>query len=558
MKAMLLATFVGISLLAGGVGSLAAEPAGSATPTPVPLAKDDIVKMTRAGLPDEVIIQKIQDSQSVFHLEVADMIALKKAGVSARVLEAMVSTEFNSPNGGQPRLPPTPARTSSGVTLEKAEALVADKKCMKASDALFELIELHELSAGDLPVAEQHLGDCLYGMALHQSALYYYEDAVEDGGPRSPAFAASLARMIELSDRLHDARRLLAEFQDIQPATIPPDVRRDAGYFYGQLYFRKDDPENALRALESVDERSPYYGRALFTEGVLLTVLEGKDDDAIAAFRRAIGACADRPELCDQARLAVGRTLYGAERYSEAISAYREVPRNGPLGNRVAFENAWALYKNGELAKALVAVRNLRSSPGFYEPEGWILEATIFFRLGLYAETEASLSEFFLTYSPVSAKMRAFERQAERRPPEEVCDYLQDLARPAQGGTFMPSDLMAEVAGRGAIRDVLFHLHAIDEESGRIRGMKPWRDSSVALAILDQLQSHKNALRKLGGKLILREMEEREEELDVLFAMAKTINVEVTRAEQLKTETVGGRASPGIYLPDDEYDASPR
>ena len=57
-----------------------------------PLSTDDIKKMSRAGLSDEVIMKQINDTKTVFYLSSADIVDLKKAGVSQRVINAMIQT----------------------------------------------------------------------------------------------------------------------------------------------------------------------------------------------------------------------------------------------------------------------------------------------------------------------------------------------------------------------------------------------------------------------------------------------------------------------------------
>ncbi|MBS0615166.1 MAG: hypothetical protein JSR58_01270 [Verrucomicrobia bacterium] len=56
------------------------------------LSVDDIKKMSKAGLSDNVIISQIQATNSVFYLSTADIIDLKNAGVSQRVIDYMIQT----------------------------------------------------------------------------------------------------------------------------------------------------------------------------------------------------------------------------------------------------------------------------------------------------------------------------------------------------------------------------------------------------------------------------------------------------------------------------------
>ncbi len=56
------------------------------------LSTDDVKKMTKAGISDDVIISLIDATKSVFYLSSADIIDLKKAGVSQRVINHMIQT----------------------------------------------------------------------------------------------------------------------------------------------------------------------------------------------------------------------------------------------------------------------------------------------------------------------------------------------------------------------------------------------------------------------------------------------------------------------------------
>lgn len=57
-----------------------------------PLTTNDIKDMTKAGLNDDIIISQIQSTRSVFYLSTADIISLKNAGVSQRVIDYMIRT----------------------------------------------------------------------------------------------------------------------------------------------------------------------------------------------------------------------------------------------------------------------------------------------------------------------------------------------------------------------------------------------------------------------------------------------------------------------------------
>ncbi len=75
-------------------------PTAAATPAPVapaqrplsgsPLTNADVLKLKSAGLSDQFIIDKIKASPANYHLDVNDLVELKKAGIPEAVIDAMI------------------------------------------------------------------------------------------------------------------------------------------------------------------------------------------------------------------------------------------------------------------------------------------------------------------------------------------------------------------------------------------------------------------------------------------------------------------------------------
>ena len=71
------------------IGFLAGGALATAVYAAVTLTIGDVVKMSQAGVSDDVIIQTVQSSGSVFQLRPQDVEALKRSGVSDRVVATM-------------------------------------------------------------------------------------------------------------------------------------------------------------------------------------------------------------------------------------------------------------------------------------------------------------------------------------------------------------------------------------------------------------------------------------------------------------------------------------
>lgn len=62
-----------------------------------PLSVADVKSLVAAGIKDDLIISQIRSSHTVFHLASADIIGLKQAGVSDRVVDFMINTPTEVP-----------------------------------------------------------------------------------------------------------------------------------------------------------------------------------------------------------------------------------------------------------------------------------------------------------------------------------------------------------------------------------------------------------------------------------------------------------------------------
>jgi hypothetical protein len=98
---LILILVAAVSLSLPGATSLAQEV----------LTNDSVIQMVKAGLPEAVVIAKIKSTSTKFDLKTDLLVSLKKAGVSDKVLEAMVAAGSGpapSTAGAMPA-PPAPA-----------------------------------------------------------------------------------------------------------------------------------------------------------------------------------------------------------------------------------------------------------------------------------------------------------------------------------------------------------------------------------------------------------------------------------------------------------------
>ncbi|HEY7435905.1 MAG TPA: hypothetical protein VIE41_12270, partial [Methylomirabilota bacterium] len=93
------------------------------------LTNESVIQMVKAGLPEAVVIAKIKGTATKFDLKTDSLVGLKKAGVSDKVLEAMVAAGSTSasPTTAMPA-PPAPAVAAGALkTQDVIYQLVGDK-----------------------------------------------------------------------------------------------------------------------------------------------------------------------------------------------------------------------------------------------------------------------------------------------------------------------------------------------------------------------------------------------------------------------------------------------
>ncbi len=119
----------------GALSVLSIRPALADPPPPVPQGQPvgvaDVKMLAKSGVSDDVILSQIRNSHAVYHLGTAEILDLKDAGVSQKVIDFMINTpSMNSP--APPSVsalgpPPPPALVQEGVAGSEPPPVIVEQ-----------------------------------------------------------------------------------------------------------------------------------------------------------------------------------------------------------------------------------------------------------------------------------------------------------------------------------------------------------------------------------------------------------------------------------------------
>ena len=153
-------TFAAIALLATCLGAASAQ-----QPTN---NNDSVIKMVKAGMSDSIIVSTIDSKPGKFSLSANDLIALKQAGVSDKVMAAMIAKDNPTPTAAPaPLANAVPSgmlmlREGTDVPLRFAQAL-SSKTAAEGDPVAFVLDD--DLKVGNVVVAKA--GSSAFGEVSH-------------------------------------------------------------------------------------------------------------------------------------------------------------------------------------------------------------------------------------------------------------------------------------------------------------------------------------------------------------------------------------------------------
>jgi len=386
--------------------------------------------------------------------------------------------------------------------------------------------------------AQQHLAQALAQKGLPLAAAIHAAEIVKTGTAH-PAYLEAVQLLTELQEKLDDPF-LIPAVLDTEPQdawkALPPLMLARIHYLVATRRLRGDQLQGARELLLTVPQESPLYAKARYLLGVAVSnphyPAGPRPKEAMAAFREVVNLGDRHQQELEKVRqlamLGLGRMYYAEGDYAQAVAFYEQVPRFSPFWSQALFENGFARFRNEDPGGALGSLQALHAPQfeGAFQPESWILKATVYHFACLFPESKASLEAFEHRYLPMAEALKPL---VETPTDDFAADYAR-VASPQGGG--LPRPVLLWVRANERLEGVMDLIREVDEEKQRLRANPAWRDTPVATELSSDLEQNRQTLVQTAGKLVRNRLTEAYQLIRKFNSDADLIRLETTLAQK--------------------------
>ncbi|QRK06895.1 tetratricopeptide repeat protein [Archangium violaceum] len=423
---------------------------------------------------------------------------------------------------------------------------LASFNASKLEDAAPRFFEL-SVKATDADVrarSEYYLAQSLARKGMPVSALVIYA-RILDTGPSHPSYLQAVEGLVDVQQKLNEQnlvpnildKAYTPEVQD-QWVKLPKEVLARVHYQVATIRQRRGRFEEARSLLEAVPSDSRVFARASYLLGVVLadphfpgrpTEADTLDAAALAAFRRALDAQGPQighDEVKQLALLGIGRVHYGRHEYPQAVAAYEAVPRYARFWEQALFENGFARFQGEDFGGALGSLQALHAPQfeGAFQPESWILKATVYYYSCLFDEVKTTLAAYDQLYEPMAKQLEPFVG-------EEV-DLLSAYNLVAAENRRLPGPIYLWIRNNERIQDVMRMISQVDAEKRLANEQGPWRGTGLVPELGSSLEEVRGTLMQIGGRFAKSRLQEAAQNLRTFADQSEIIRVQTALDEK--------------------------
>src|SRR5260370_24691854 len=227
---------------------------------------------------------------------------------------------------------------------------------------------------------------------------------------------------------------------------------------------------------------------------------------------------------------------YGLRQYAKAVAVYDSVPRFSKYWNQSLFENGFARFQNEDPGGALGSLQSLHAPQfaGAFEPESWILKATLYYFNCLYEEARGSLRAFEEIYLPMWGALLPWSESKDL----STHEYFQAISLPDPR---IPRPVLLWIRNNERLIGVFELLQQIDKEKVAIERSSAWKGNALQAELLAGLDQNADTVRQIAGQFARNRILEASQNLKTFSNQAEIIRFDIGKAETELAATAWGQ-----------------
>jgi tetratricopeptide (TPR) repeat protein len=489
------------------------------------LKVEDVITLTGLDVPDEQIIKKIQKDGTVFKLTPAEILELKKKGVSDKVIRFMLQTGqggATAPTGPakikgedkpkrelsaaeqaaeeaklkeeSPRLAEEQRKREdfqrkafANKVLSKGQEYADNGEFVKAIQVFNKFVED---GVGGIPfapdsdeayIANYGIANALVRAGLWQSGASKLLDVVR-AGPEKKLFGPAFMQLRELRRKINYRPPELEDLTRFSIVNMPQDFQDAYNYFVGEFLHDFGLSLDAKPFLEKVHAGADDYARSQYLLG-LIPITQSPDEkeklnaeqvtEASQGFQKAVLAAEKQGPagvpVVDLAYLSLARLAYDIGQFDAAIYYYKKISKNSPKLATAFYESGWTYFLKNDSSRAIGTFEALHS-PYFahhFYPELWILEATMYVNMCQVEHANEAMKMFTDHVMILSPPLRDFIKK-NRKPEDYYASFVDSVNRKGVNG--LPRVLQSPVMENVEFYNLYQTIKQIEKEEATIKG----------------------------------------------------------------------------------------
>ncbi len=373
-------------------------------------------------------------------------------------------------------------------------------------------------------------------------SAFVYFDQILRAGKAHPFHLKAVEGLVNIQDQLDDMYMIPSELNKYYDAdawaTLPSEVLARVNYLIATLDYRSAKLDEGRDFALAVPQDTTVYLKAQYLLGTIYADPRypgeaTRFDDAIKAFTTVIDSKLPNQKddkLTKQlALLGLGRVHYGLGRYDKSVEAYDQIPRFSKYWDQALFENGFARFQNDDLGGGLGSLQALHAPQfaGAFQPESWILKATIYYFSCLYEESKSALAAFDEIYLPMSEKLKPLVEGTEQRDPIEYFKLID-----ARDTDKVPLAVLNNVRSNERMLGVFSLLKQIEVEKKQLEENSAWRAARLSNDVITQLDGIRGGYEVVAGRLARIGLVNAYKSIKGFADTAEIIRFETSKAEK--------------------------